>query len=123
MPQTWPKCAPPAHRVRPWFPGWLGVSCHSESDLQRAQQAKADYAVLSPIYGVPEKGTPLGPLLFGRWRATTTLPVVGLGGIDASNVTEVRAAGADGVAVIRALKDALDVEVTARHLSAAMTQA
>jgi thiamine-phosphate pyrophosphorylase len=108
--------APPAHRVRPWFPGWLGVSCHGEGDLKRAQEAGADYAVLSPVYGVPEKGAPLGPDLFARLRAAVTLPVVALGGIDADNVAAVRAAGANGVAVIRALRDADDPAATARAL-------
>lgn len=108
--------APPAHRVRPWYPGWLGASCHSESELKRAQEAGADYAVLSPVFGVPDKGVPLGTALFGRLRAAVTLPVVALGGIEAETAAEVRAAGADGVAVIRALRDADDPEAAARLL-------
>jgi thiamine-phosphate diphosphorylase len=115
--------SPPAHRVRPWYSGWVGVSCHSEGDLQRAEEAGADYAVLSPVYGVPSKGSPLGAPLFGRWRASVRLPVVALGGIDATNAGEVRGAGADGVAVIRALREAVEPVETARALRAAMTAA
>jgi len=115
--------SPPAHRVRAWFPGWMGVSCHSEGELARAQEAKADYAVLSPVYGVPEKGVPLGPILFGRLRAAVGVPVVALGGIEPDNVAEVVAAGADGVAVVRALRDAEDPAVAARRLRAAVTRA
>jgi thiamine-phosphate pyrophosphorylase len=113
--------SPPARKVRPWFPGWIGVSCHSESDLHAAVRAGADYAVLSPVYGVPAKGSPLGTALFGRLRAAVDLPVLGLGGIDGSNADEVRAAGASGIAVIRALRDAQEPAATARALSGAMT--
>lgn len=115
--------SPPAHRVRPWYAGWLGVSCHSEGELKRAEEAKADYAVLSPVYGVPSKGSPLGPALFGRLRVGVRLPVVGLGGIEPGNAGEVRRAGADGVAVIRALREAADPAGAARALRAAMTGA
>lgn len=108
--------SPPASRVRPWFPGWLGASCHSEGELRRAQEAGADYVVLSPVYGVPEKGAPLGPALFQRLRLTVTLPVVALGGIEADNAAEVRSAGAAGLAVIRALSRASDPAAAAQAL-------
>lgn len=114
--------SPPPTRVRPWFPGWLGVSCHSEGELQRAQEAGADYVVLSPVYGVPEKGAPLGPALFGRMRLAVTVPVVGLGGIEVQNAAEVVSAGAQGLAVIRALRDAPDPQVAASALRASMTR-
>lgn len=113
--------SPPARKVRPWFEGWIGVSCHSEAELRDAERGGADYAVLSPVFGVPSKGAPLGTALFERLRATVDLPVLGLGGIEASNVDAVRAAGATGVAVIRALRDAADPADAARALSGAMT--
>lgn len=115
--------SPPPHRVRPWYPGWLGVSCHTEGELARAQEAGADYLVLSPVYGVPEKGAPLGPVLFGRLHAGVSLPVVALGGIEVQNAREVAVAGASGAAVVRALRDAVDPGAAARALRAAMTLA
>jgi thiamine-phosphate pyrophosphorylase len=115
--------SPPANRIRPWYPGWLGMSCHSENDLKRAQETKADYAVLSPVYGVPEKGSPLGPALFARWVAGTTLPVVALGGIEATNAGSLAGSGAVGLAVVRALRNASDGTGAARALRAAMTRA
>jgi thiamine-phosphate pyrophosphorylase len=115
--------SPPAHRVRPWYSGWIGVSCHNDGELRRAEEARADFAVLSPVYGVPSKGSPLGAPLFHRWRAGVSLPVVALGGIEPTNAPEVRAAGASGVAVIRALREATDPEGAARALRAAMTAA
>lgn len=95
--------SPPPSRIRPWFPGWIGASCHSESELARAEQAGCDYLVLSPVFGVPEKGAPLGTAVFGRWAAAVSRPVVALGGVEAANVAELMAAGAAGVAAVRAL--------------------
>lgn len=113
--------SPPARKVRPWFDGWIGVSCHSEAELRSAERAGADYAVLSPLFGVPAKGGPLGTALFQRLVEAVDIPVVALGGIDAGNAGEARAAGAAGVAVIRALRDAPDPEEAGRRLGGAMT--
>lgn len=114
--------APPAAQVRPWYRGWLGVSCHDAAQLAAARLAGADHAVLSPVFGVPEKGAPLGPLAFARLAARAGLPVVALGGIEPGNVAEVASAGAAGVAVVRALRDAADERAVARGLLAAMTR-
>ncbi|MDJ0973724.1 MAG: thiamine phosphate synthase [Planctomycetota bacterium] len=108
--------SPPARRVRPWFPGWIGVSCHSADELGSATRAGADYAVLSPVFGVPDKGAPLGPALFEKLCADAALPVVALGGIEVETIDELEGSGAAGVAVIRALRDAADPAETARRL-------
>jgi thiamine-phosphate pyrophosphorylase len=107
----------PARHVRPWFDRWLGVSCHSAGDLERAGQDGADYAVLSPVFGVPDKGNPLGLAALHLLREAAPLPVVALGGIDGSNVREVRRLGPAGVAVIRALRDADEPAEVARQLA------
>jgi thiamine-phosphate pyrophosphorylase len=113
--------SPPLGKVRPWFRGWIGASCHSQAELEAAEQDGADYAVLSPLYGVPDKGAPLGTALFERLRAAVGIPVVALGGIGVENAPAAHAAGACGVAVIRALREAQDPAAVARELSGAMT--
>ena len=111
--------SPPLRRIRPWFPGAIGVSCHTARDLERAAPGGAIYTVLSPVFGVPEKGEPLGVPQFARFVAEAELPVVGLGGIGPDEAPAVRSAGAVGVAVIRALRDAEDVVEAARRLAPA----
>jgi thiamine-phosphate pyrophosphorylase len=108
--------SPPLRRVRPWFPRAIGVSCHTARDLERAALGGADHVVLSPVFGVPEKGEPLGLPQFARWVGGCPLPVVGLGGITGAEAPHVLAAGAVGVAVIRALRDAADPAAAARAL-------
>jgi thiamine-phosphate pyrophosphorylase len=82
----------------------VGVSCHSASDVARARDGGASYATFGPIYDTPSKrayGPPLG-LAALREAARLGLPLVGLGGVDAARAPEVVAAGAVGVAAIRA---------------------
>lgn len=82
----------------------VGVSCHSSADVARALAGGASYATFSPVYDTPSKrayGPPLGiPAL--REAARLGLPLVALGGVTAARAPEVRAAGAAGVAAIRA---------------------
>jgi thiamine-phosphate pyrophosphorylase len=113
--------SPPADRVRPWYRGWLGVSCHGAAELEAAAAAGADHATLSPVYGVPEKGKPLGPERLRALVRGTSLPVVALGGVDPGNVSEALGAGARGVAVIRAIRDAADPAAAVRGLLGVVT--
>jgi thiamine-phosphate pyrophosphorylase len=109
--------SPPPRAVRPWYRGWLGVSCHSAREVAAALDADADHVVVSPVFGVPEKGEPLGLDGLAALMRVATVPVVALGGIDADNAAVVRAAGVAGLAVIRALRDAADPAQAARRLS------
>jgi thiamine-phosphate pyrophosphorylase len=111
----------PPRVVRPWYRGWMGVSCHTQQDLENAESAGADHVVLSPVFGVPAKGVPLGVARLAELVASVTVPVVALGGIDTSNVAAVRGAGVLGVGVIRAIRDAADPEAASRALSGPVT--
>ena len=96
---------PPAEARRLLGPGALvGVSCHSEEDVRRARAGGADYATFSPIWDTPSK-RPFGPpqgLAALRRAAALGLPLVALGGVEPGNAGEAFAAGAAGVAAIRA---------------------
>jgi thiamine-phosphate pyrophosphorylase len=95
----------------------VAVSCHSLADVEQARDAGADFATFGPIFDTPSKrgfGPPvgLGPL---REASLLGLPLVGLGGVDVVNAPEVVAAGAYGVAAIRAWLDAPDPAVIVRQ--------
>jgi thiamine-phosphate pyrophosphorylase len=113
--------APPPDRLRPHFAGRLGVSCHDEEELVRAERAGADHVVLSPVFPVPGKGRPLGVERFGRLARACPLPVVALGGIDEATAAAVLEAGAAGVAAVRALADPDDPGRTVRALLGEVT--
>lgn len=100
----------------------LGASVHSVAETKAAAAAGADFAVLGTIYATrshPGK-PPDGPALIAAARQGTRLPLIAIGGIDATKVDEVMAAGADGVAVISAILGADDPRAAAAELAAAV---
>ncbi|MFY9268444.1 MAG: thiamine phosphate synthase [Candidatus Manganitrophaceae bacterium] len=98
---------------------FVGVSCHSLEEVQRAEGEGADFALLGPVYDTPSKrsyGSPLGIGSFEKIRRSTAIPLFALGGINRSKLKEVFAAGADGVALVSAILSASDVDRECRML-------
>jgi len=75
----------------------IGMSIHSAGEVTDA----ADFCVLAPIFDSPGKGTPIGTAAL-REAAARGVPILALGGVDASNARACLSAGATGVAAIRA---------------------
>ena len=99
----------------------LGVSCHSLTEANEAQQGGADFIVLGSIFYTPSKalyGPPVGLALLREVRPRIRMPIFAIGGITAANRPEVLAAGADGIAVISAVMAAPDVSAAVRALLA-----
>jgi len=83
----------------------VSVSAHDMDDVARARDAGAGAVLLSPIFASPGKSTPLGldGLRAARaWLEGSPTRLVALGGIEASTTSWCLAAGAHGVAAIRA---------------------
>ena len=78
------------------------ASRHDLSGLRSAHAAGADAATLSPVFAVPGKAPPLGLDGFATIAAQSPLPLIALGGLSLDRVRDLRAAGAQAVAVIRA---------------------
>ena len=97
----------------------VGLSTHAPSEIDRAD---ADYIGVGPVQATPTKvGRPAVGLDLVRYAAQhARQPWFAIGGIDESNVAEVVAAGARGIAVIRAIGDATDPERAAHTLRAAL---
>ncbi len=91
--------------ARPVPPGqWVGASCHDAEQLRQAQAIRADFALLAPVKATPTHAdaAPLGWSRFAELVAQTPLPVYALGGVGPADLARARAAGAQGVAGIRA---------------------
>jgi thiamine-phosphate pyrophosphorylase len=104
----------------------MGVSCHSLAEVREAEDGGADFVVLGPIFETPSKGTfgpPVTTTLLRQARAATPLPILAIGGINATRIPEVMAAGADGVAVISAVMAAPHPGAAAAELLAAVAAA
>jgi len=83
---------------------WVGASCHDARELAAAAALGCDYALMSPVLPTASH---LGAATLGfdglsALTAHTSLPVYALGGLTAGHLAEAQAAGAQGVALMRA---------------------
>jgi thiamine-phosphate pyrophosphorylase len=86
----------------------LGLSASTVAEAHAAA-GPADYVGAGPVWATPSKPDADPPVGLDGLRelcAAVDVPVVAIGGIDASNAAECIRAGAAGVAVIRAARDA-----------------
>ena len=95
----------------------LGVSAATVQEARAAERAGADYLGVGAIYATATKadaGAPVGLARIRELRRAVGLPLVAIGGITADNAAQVIAAGAQGVAVVRAVTTAEDMAAAAR---------
>jgi thiamine-phosphate pyrophosphorylase len=96
---------------------WRSCPVHDEKQLQNARNSGATAAIVSPIFASPGKDAPRGVSALREARtAAPELCLVALGGIGETNARACRDAGADAVAVIRALFEASDPASVAARL-------
>ena len=100
----------------------IGLSTHSPTQIDAAAATDADYIGVGPIHATPTKpGRPaVGLELVDYAAGDARTPFFAIGGIDLTNVAAVRAAGAERVAVVRALTGAQDPAAAARALRATL---
>jgi thiamine-phosphate pyrophosphorylase len=87
----------------------LGLSASSVEEAREAKAKGAGYIGAGPVWATPSK-TDADPAIgldgLREICAAVSIPVVAIGGIDSSNAADCIRAGAAGVAVIRAAKEA-----------------
>lgn len=86
-------------------PQWIGASCHDARELELAERAGADFAVLGPIGRTAShpESEPIGWQRFTALVEPTRMPVYALGGMQSEKLPQAWAAGAQGIAAIRSL--------------------
>jgi thiamine-phosphate pyrophosphorylase len=94
----------------------IGVSTHAPGEAPGA----ADFAFFGPVWATPGK-TDVGPRRLAEAVRASPVPMLAIGGVTAARVPDARAAGAAGVAVIRAILAAPDPAAATRALLAALT--
>jgi len=116
----------PLEALRPHLPAGflLGISVGSDEEAAGAP-ATADYWSVGPCFATPTKGDAgpaLGPDGFAALvrLAPEGIPVIGIGGITASNARSIIDVGAAGVALIGAVVGAKDPEAAARTIRVAI---
>lgn len=100
----------------------IGYSCYDDfSRAERAAAAGANYVAFGSVFESRVKPDAVrAPLaLFEQARSRSHIPTCAIGGIDAGNISDVVAAGANMAAVISAVFAANDVAAAAGELSQA----
>jgi thiamine-phosphate pyrophosphorylase len=100
----------------------IGRSTHAISQLRQAVADGCDYVGVGPVNATPTKPgrEPVGLDYVRQAAADSPIPFFAIGGIDATNLAAVQAAGAERVAVVRAITEANDPEQASRVLLAAL---
>jgi thiamine-phosphate pyrophosphorylase len=107
----------------------IGLSTHTAAEVDAAGAAdgpdRPDQISVGPVWETPTKeGRPATGLeLVEHAARTATIPWFAIGGIDPDNVSEVVAAGASRIVVVRAIRDAADPEAAVAALRAALGSA
>lgn len=100
---------------------FVSTAAHEIEDVEHAATVGATASLVSPIFSTPDKGKPRGTRFLSEARARMPRArLYALGGVDVSSAPSCLAAGADGVAVIRAVWRVTDPGAVARALVAAV---
>lgn len=97
----------------------IGVSAHNPAEAKAALQSGADYLGCGAVFGTATKADvkKLGTDGLASICREKGLPVVGIGGVTADNYREVRAAGADGAAIVSGILAQTDISATVRAIA------
>jgi thiamine-phosphate pyrophosphorylase len=96
----------------------IGYSTHTAAQLAIAHHSPVDYIAFGPIFSTNSKKNPdavVGLEGLREARKLTRKPLVAIGGITLENARDVIEAGADSVAIIRALIGTADIRKRAEE--------
>ena len=99
----------------------IGKSNNGVEEAVSSEAEGADYVAVGAVFATStmdkSNRTPVGPETIERVKSMVEVPVVAIGGINASNIEAVVKAGADSVCVVSAVTLAADPAAAARELS------
>jgi len=96
----------------------IGRSTHALPQLRQAVADGCDYVGVGPVNATPTKPgrDPVGLDYVRQAAAESPIPFFAIGGIDLASLAAVQAAGAERVAVVRAITEAVDPAAASRAL-------
>jgi thiamine-phosphate pyrophosphorylase len=101
----------------------VGISLHGADEAAALEAGVVDYAIAGPAYATESKpgyGPALGRMGIQEIARATAVPVLAIGGVVPENVTEMRAAGAVGIAVMGSIMRAPDPASEVKRFAAAL---
>ena len=102
----------------------IGRSTTNRDEMQRAIAEGADYIGVGPVYETPTKvGKAAAGLDYVHYAAgQDSIPWFAIGGIDPSNLNEVLSAGAERIAVVRAIMQAEQPTLVTQYFLSQLTR-
>ncbi|MEK6714479.1 MAG: thiamine phosphate synthase [Candidatus Omnitrophota bacterium] len=96
----------------------IGLSTHSLKQAFFAEKLGSDYISVGPVFATPTKPEykAVGLSLIRKVKNKIRIPFVAIGGINPNNLSDVLGAGADRVAVVRAVCRAKNIQNAVRNL-------
>ncbi|MGE5543887.1 MAG: thiamine phosphate synthase [Bacillota bacterium] len=97
----------------------LGYSVSNLEEARYGQRMGADYLGAGPLYATsskPDAVSPIGIEGIATIKQGVKIPVIGIGGVTAYNLSQVKSTGIDGIAVISAILSREDTFRAAREL-------
>jgi thiamine-phosphate pyrophosphorylase len=103
----------------------IGATVRDIVSARQAAAAGADYLGVGPMFGSPTKPNlrAISPETLDAISREISLPIVAIGGINETNAAVPLRHGADGIAVVSALRECPDPKEAASHLRAAIDEA
>ena len=89
----------------------IGVSLHTVNEAEAIDPSVVDYAIAGPTFETPSKpgyGPEIGHKGLAEIAAVAPVPVLAIGGLNATRAAEVLAAGPVGIAVMGSIMRAVD---------------
>jgi thiamine-phosphate pyrophosphorylase len=96
----------------------IGISTHTVEQARTAENGGANYIGFGPIYAGGLRNNPSGKGLdnLREVRAAVKIPIVAIGGITETTISEVLAAGADAAAIITDVLTAPSISAKVRSI-------
>jgi thiamine-phosphate pyrophosphorylase len=104
----------------------VGVSIHTATEAETVAPGTADYAIAGPAYETASKpgyGPEIGRKGLGDLARASRVPLVAIGGLNATRAAEVMAVGVIGIAVMGSIMRAADPGREMRALIATVANA
>ncbi len=101
----------------------IGVSVHHVEEARDAESSGASFVAFGPVFDTPSKrryGPPVGIAALEEVAAAVRIPVFAIGGINRSNIGQLRDVGIGGAAVISAVLLERDMAKAVGDLRAAV---
>jgi len=101
----------------------VGVSIHTVTEAEAIDPGIVDYAIAGPAFETPSKpgyGPEIGRKGLAEIAAAAPVPVIAIGGLNATRAAEVLAAGPVGIAVMGGIMRAADPEQETKALIASV---